>query len=56
MIYGPIFVADIEKDFDLVQQIFDRDYADRWKPGPRARLRDASPAGPSSARGARSAP
>ena len=33
MIYGPIFVADVEKDFDLVQQIFDRDYADRWKPG-----------------------
>ena len=24
MIYGPIFVADMEKDFDLVQQIFDR--------------------------------
>ena len=33
MIYGPIFVADVDKDFDLVQQIFDRDYADRWKPG-----------------------
>ena len=33
MIYGPIFVADMEKDFDLVQQIFDRDYSDRWKPG-----------------------
>lgn len=33
MIYGPIFVADLEKDFDLIQQIFDRDYADRWKPG-----------------------
>ncbi len=33
MIYGPIFVADREKDFDLVQQIFDRDYSTRWKPG-----------------------
>ena len=33
MIYGPIFVADVDKDFELVQQIFDRDYADRWKPG-----------------------
>ena len=32
MSYGPIFVADKEKDFDLVQQIFDRDYSDRWKP------------------------
>ena len=33
MIYGPIFVADVDKDFELVQQIFDRNYADRWKPG-----------------------
>ena len=33
MIYGPIFVADRDKDFDLVQQIFDRDYSTRWKPG-----------------------
>ncbi len=33
MIYGPIFVADVNKDFELVQQIFDRDYSDRWKPG-----------------------
>ena len=33
MIYGPIFVADLDKDFDLVQQIFDHDYSDRWKPG-----------------------
>ena len=32
MIYGPIFVADVDKDFELVQQIFDRNYADRWKP------------------------
>ncbi|QEH38064.1 hypothetical protein OJF2_66600 [Aquisphaera giovannonii] len=33
MIYGPIFVADVERDFELVQQIFDRDHSDRWKPG-----------------------
>ncbi len=33
MLYGPIFVADLEKDFDQVQQIFDRDYGDRWRPG-----------------------
>ena len=33
MIYGPIFVADVDKDFDLVQQIVDHDYASRWKPG-----------------------
>ena len=33
MIYGPIFVADMEADFELVQQIVDRDYSDRWKPG-----------------------
>jgi hypothetical protein len=31
--YGPIFVADLEKDFDLVQQVLDRDYFDRWRPG-----------------------
>ncbi len=42
MIYGPIFVADVENDFDLVQQIFDHDYSNRWKlrrehdDGPRA--------------------
>ena len=33
MLYGPIFVADRDRDFDLVQQIFDRDYSTRWKPG-----------------------
>ncbi len=33
VLYGPIFVADLEKDFDLVQRLFDRDYADRWRPG-----------------------
>jgi hypothetical protein len=33
VLYGPILVADLEKDFDLVQRLFDRDYADRWRPG-----------------------
>ena len=30
-LYGPIFVADIEKDLDLVQEIFARDYSKRWR-------------------------
>ena len=29
---GPIFVADIDDDFDQLQAIFDRDYSDRWRP------------------------
>jgi len=29
---GPIFVADIDRDFDQLQEIFDRDYSDRWAP------------------------
>jgi hypothetical protein len=33
MIYGPIFVANRDRDFDLVQEIFDHDYSTRWKPG-----------------------
>ncbi len=33
VLYGPILVADLEKDFDLVQRLFDRDYSDRWGPG-----------------------
>jgi len=32
LLHGPIFVADVEKDLDLVQEIFDRDYSDRWSP------------------------
>ncbi len=32
MIYGPIFVADHEKDFELLEEIFNRDYTDRWDP------------------------
>ncbi|MCA9037013.1 MAG: hypothetical protein KDA91_17880, partial [Planctomycetaceae bacterium] len=32
LLHGPIFVADPEKDLDIVQTIFDRDYSDRWRP------------------------
>jgi hypothetical protein len=32
IIYGPIFVADIEKDLDIVTEIFARDYSERLKP------------------------
>ena len=32
MLYGPIFVADVEKDLDLVEQIFDRDYSTAGEP------------------------
>jgi len=28
---GPIFVADIDSDFDQLQALFDRDYSDRWR-------------------------
>ncbi|MCA9264107.1 MAG: hypothetical protein KDA60_09680 [Planctomycetales bacterium] len=31
MLYGPIFVADFEKDMQLVDEIFRRNYQDRWK-------------------------
>ena len=53
MIYGPIFVADLDKDFELVEQIFDHDYADRWKPGRGARLLARAAAARCSARCAR---
>ncbi len=33
ILYGPILVADLEKDLELVQQIFDHDYSNRWKLG-----------------------
>ncbi len=31
MLYGPIYVADVEADLDRCQAIFDRDYGPRWK-------------------------
>ncbi len=30
MLYGPVFVSDIERDLDAAQEIFDRDYRERW--------------------------
>ncbi len=33
IVYAPIFVADVERDFDLVQELIDHDYSRRWKPG-----------------------
>lgn len=37
ILHGPVLVADVDKDFDLIQQLIDRDYSDRWssprKPG-----------------------
>ncbi|MFO0928704.1 MAG: hypothetical protein U0736_17060 [Gemmataceae bacterium] len=33
MHYGPIFVADLDRDLDLVEQLFTRDYSDRWDTG-----------------------
>src|ERR1051325_5401555 len=33
MIYGPIYVSDLEKDLDQVQAIFLKDHSVRWKPG-----------------------
>jgi hypothetical protein len=33
MLYGPIFVADFEKDMGLVEEVFSKDYSQRWKAG-----------------------
>jgi hypothetical protein len=32
MLYGPIFVAEVDKDMAILETIFSRDYVDRWKP------------------------
>jgi hypothetical protein len=40
MIYGPIFTADLERDLEVVEAIFARDYSHRWRNGhvnPRSR-------------------
>ena len=42
VIYGPLFVDSFEKDLDRVQQIFDRDYSTRFKPGFEHEDRDPS--------------
>jgi phosphoenolpyruvate carboxykinase (diphosphate) len=31
MLYGPIFVGDREEDFKKLDEIFNRDYSDRWR-------------------------
>lgn len=31
IIFGPFFVADLEKDLDWVEEIFNRDYSDRFR-------------------------
>lgn len=31
MLYGPIFVADIDRDFEKLDEIFSRSYEDRWR-------------------------
>lgn len=42
VIYGPLFVDDLEKDLDRVQEIFERDYSNRFKPGYEHEDRDAN--------------
>jgi hypothetical protein len=34
MLYGPIFVSDIDQDLKRVEEIFAREYQDRWKVSP----------------------
>ncbi len=41
VIYGPMFVDDLHRDLDRVQAIFERDYADRLKPGCESEDREA---------------
>jgi hypothetical protein len=42
VIYRTLFVDDLKKDLDLVQEIFDRDYTDRFKPDSEQVDRDAT--------------
>ena len=30
MLYGPVYVADLERDLDAAHEIFERDYSNRW--------------------------
>ncbi len=41
VIYGPLFVDQLDTDLDRVQEIFDRDYTRRFKPGFEHEDRDA---------------
>ena len=42
VIYRPLFVDDLQKDLDMVQEIFDQDYTERFKPGYQDEDPDAS--------------
>jgi hypothetical protein len=42
VIYGPLFVDNLETDLDRVQEIFDKDYSNRFKPGYEEEDRDPS--------------
>ena len=42
VIYRPLFIDDLQKDLETVQEIFDRDYTGRFKPGFEKEDRDAS--------------
>ncbi len=42
VIYRPLFIDDLQKDLALVQEIFDRDYTTRFKPGFEHEDRDAT--------------
>ena len=42
VIYRPLFVDDLDKDLDRVQEVFDGDYTGRFKPGHEHEDRDAT--------------
>ncbi len=42
IIYGNYYIHDLEKDFDFVESLLNRDYKDRWKDTPN-RVRDSRP-------------
>ncbi|CAK0778616.1 PPi-type phosphoenolpyruvate carboxykinase [Gammaproteobacteria bacterium] len=42
VIYGPLFVADLEQDLDQVEAIFNHDYTQRFRPGFEHEDRDPS--------------
>jgi hypothetical protein len=42
VIYRPLFVDELDRDLDVVQEIFDRDYTKRFRPGHEHEDRDAT--------------
>ena len=42
VIYGPLFVDDLQTDLDRVEEIYRKDYSDRFRPGFEAEDRDPS--------------